>query len=442
MAKRTDKHNRLQQLTALLKAHPEGLRKAEIARRLGVHRSTVGRYIDQLSLSLPLWERDSRIGIETDADVESEPYFNEYEGTVLLALLKLYRQEINIKNPHVSSVARKLASGFHSTAPVLAESLAESAEKIDLDESLRAGRHNSNFEKLTAAWVGSQAVRVNYIHSSTGESCNTEFEPVRFFTNKTTAETSELAVRGFCRRTGESCSLRVRDFTMLEYPVVDLDIENGYQNLFCPVSEFALCNRPMLSENEVAVLNFKESNHRIKNSLFMASGLVDITFADVVNKDVQQRARQLQARIDLIAQVHEQLSCGDGDEYINLRPFISSLVERIVGFASGNAYSVKTRVKVSKLRLKSDKALPFGMIISELLLNSFKHSIVPGDNSISLSVTGLNGTLKLRYRDGGEGFKLDPDAETCGSSLISNFCKQLNCSIGNKNNFFILEFPV
>ncbi len=59
-----NKSERLSQLELLLLSHPEGMRRAEIARRLGVCRATAGRYIDELSARIPLWEQDFRVGIK------------------------------------------------------------------------------------------------------------------------------------------------------------------------------------------------------------------------------------------------------------------------------------------------------------------------------------------------------------------------------------------
>jgi CRISPR-associated endonuclease/helicase Cas3 len=47
MERAANKAERLQQLETLLLARPDGLRRAEIARRLGVHRSTIGRDGDE-----------------------------------------------------------------------------------------------------------------------------------------------------------------------------------------------------------------------------------------------------------------------------------------------------------------------------------------------------------------------------------------------------------
>ena len=48
MARSSTKAARLLQIESLLAAHPEGLTPAEIARRLDVHRSSVGRYLPDL----------------------------------------------------------------------------------------------------------------------------------------------------------------------------------------------------------------------------------------------------------------------------------------------------------------------------------------------------------------------------------------------------------
>jgi len=52
MERATGKAERLLQIEALLLEHPEGLSQAEIARRIGVNRSTVYRYLPDLTWPL------------------------------------------------------------------------------------------------------------------------------------------------------------------------------------------------------------------------------------------------------------------------------------------------------------------------------------------------------------------------------------------------------
>ena len=46
MNRAQEKSQRLLQIERLIWSHPEGLTQAEIARRLGVNRSTISRYVD------------------------------------------------------------------------------------------------------------------------------------------------------------------------------------------------------------------------------------------------------------------------------------------------------------------------------------------------------------------------------------------------------------
>jgi len=83
------KSERLATLEELLRQNPSGLRKAEIARKLGVHRSTAGRYITELSDTVPIWEQDFRIGILSEKDTLSVSLKDQERGLVIVGLINL-----------------------------------------------------------------------------------------------------------------------------------------------------------------------------------------------------------------------------------------------------------------------------------------------------------------------------------------------------------------
>ena len=66
------KGERVAQLELLLRSHPEGIRRAEIARRLGVHRSTISRYVAALSDRMEIYEENNLIKLR-DKDEEFSP---------------------------------------------------------------------------------------------------------------------------------------------------------------------------------------------------------------------------------------------------------------------------------------------------------------------------------------------------------------------------------
>ena len=69
MGERTlNKAGRLLRIEQLLLAHPDGLTQAQLARRLGVHRSTISRDLADLDPHLALYETgDGRLAIDRDS---------------------------------------------------------------------------------------------------------------------------------------------------------------------------------------------------------------------------------------------------------------------------------------------------------------------------------------------------------------------------------------
>ena len=58
MSKATTKARRLRQVEMLLMTHPEGMAQAELARRLGVNRSTIHRDLVDLAEGCAVYEGD------------------------------------------------------------------------------------------------------------------------------------------------------------------------------------------------------------------------------------------------------------------------------------------------------------------------------------------------------------------------------------------------
>ncbi|MBN1798697.1 MAG: helix-turn-helix domain-containing protein [Spirochaetales bacterium] len=57
------KLERLSRMEQILLAHPGGLSRAELARRLGTHRSTVSRYLTDTRNIFPIWEENGLLGV-------------------------------------------------------------------------------------------------------------------------------------------------------------------------------------------------------------------------------------------------------------------------------------------------------------------------------------------------------------------------------------------
>ncbi len=159
MGRGLKKAERLIQMEQMLVAHPNGLRRAEIARRLGVHRSTVGRDIDELSLHVPIWEDDNLLRINRD-DYKVDVRVTMHEAMALHLAARLMATRTDKHNPHAGAALRKLGLALERLAPLVSQHLLASADVMDD----AARRHDPVYlevlETLTRAWSEGRMVHL------------------------------------------------------------------------------------------------------------------------------------------------------------------------------------------------------------------------------------------------------------------------------------------
>lgn len=165
MERSASKAERLLQLEQLLLAFPEGLHRAEIARRLGIHRSTAGRYVEQLALRIPIWQDGNLLGIDRD-DYLTHVRLTIHESMALHLAARLMATRTDKHNPHAASALRKLGRALEKFAPRVSAHLLTSAEVMD-DQSRRYDPvYLDVLETLTRAWSDGRVVHLWHRHES------------------------------------------------------------------------------------------------------------------------------------------------------------------------------------------------------------------------------------------------------------------------------------
>ncbi len=152
------------QLEQLLLAHADGLSRAEIARRLGVHRSTAARYVTELGSYLPITEDDDGlIGINRDTYL-SNIRLTIHESLALYLASRLMADRMDRFNPHGASALRKLGQSLQAFAPTIAVHIIAEAEKLEDSRARRDPVYLNVLETLTRGWSEGRVVSV--VHHS------------------------------------------------------------------------------------------------------------------------------------------------------------------------------------------------------------------------------------------------------------------------------------
>lgn len=164
MGQRLDKKiERLEQFKHLLLENPDGLTKAEAARRLEVHRSTIAEYIDDLSVQgVPIYEPSPERFAINRADYKVQIHLTLNESAAVHLAARLLTTCTDKHNPHAASALRKLGLALDKFAPLISRHLALSADVLDDDARRRDPVFTSVLETLTQAWSLGRKVRLTH----------------------------------------------------------------------------------------------------------------------------------------------------------------------------------------------------------------------------------------------------------------------------------------
>lgn len=167
------KANRLRQIEALLLEHPEGLTQAEIARRMGVHRSTILRNLADIPGLCA--DEHGRLTIDRSTYLV-QVRMSLHEATALHLAARLMATRMDKQNPHAAAVLRKLALALDQLAPRASRAIACSADQLDGIDKKSAPTYLAVLETLTLAWAEGRKARI-WHHSPGGEVKEYVFSP-------------------------------------------------------------------------------------------------------------------------------------------------------------------------------------------------------------------------------------------------------------------------
>ena len=164
MNRAQEKAQRLLQIEQLLWAHPEGLTRAEIARQLGVNRSTITKYLEAGQLPPGVYDDEfdgNKLKFDRAADL-TKTAFNLHEVLALHLAARLLATRTDKQNPHAAAAIRKLAIALQRLDKNISQHLLHAADSMTEASAFRDPVYLEVLEKLTEAWSAGRKVKVTH----------------------------------------------------------------------------------------------------------------------------------------------------------------------------------------------------------------------------------------------------------------------------------------
>jgi len=205
--------------------------------------------------------------------------------------------------------------------------------------------------------------------------------------------------------------------------------------------------RHSLREKEVLL---SEIHHRVKNNLAVITGLLELQSHKLENEVARKALKDSQMRINSMALIHEKLYQNETLSKINLDNYIRDLIDVIKRSHNTHSKPVEIQIDAQQIEFTITQAIPCGLLLNEILTNSFKHAFpdsFKGNPVIQITLKQLNEEeVNLAITDNGIGL---PDKfenlgkSSLGLTLIKTLTKQLGANMmirENKGTSFSLTF--
>jgi len=172
----------------------------------------------------------------------------------------------------------------------------------------------------------------------------------------------------------------------------------------------------------------REVNHRVKNTLQMASSLLRIQESVQDGGTVRDALRSTVERLDRMAEIHERLYRAQGLQEIEFGGYLGMLCRDLVAsFDTTHGSRVQLEVDADEAFLKPDQAVPLALIANEAVINALKYAFPNGQSGrieVTFHHTSRN-LLRMGISDDGVGLPAERRTGSLGLTLVQSLAEQI-----------------
>jgi two-component system, sensor histidine kinase PdtaS len=172
-------------------------------------------------------------------------------------------------------------------------------------------------------------------------------------------------------------------------------------------------------------LTIKELHHRVKNNVQTIASMMRLQARQSQDPSVSAVLLENKLRLETFSMLHQQLYQTDDIQKVDLKPFITSIIDKLQFTYTIPQENMETQIFIEDKLMDVEMAIPLGLMLNELLTNSFKYAY-PSVSQLKITIEIKDNSL--HYADNGNSLSASFDFEKnagFGMDLIKSFAQQL-----------------
>ena len=202
------------------------------------------------------------------------------------------------------------------------------------------------------------------------------------------------------------------------------------------VTERARLEREHAVAHERIGMLLQELTHRVRNSLQIIASMVMIEARSHKSGEGKAALERVSHRIMALGQLYSKLSQADTVEAVEAASYLDELCRDLIASVHKEGdTSIVLKTEIESELLPTDRAIPIGLIVNELVTNAVKYAFPGGTKgTVTVTLKRAPGELRLTVADDGQGLDPRRGDSGLGGRLVDGFAQQLGGRVERKSD--------
>jgi len=246
-----------------------------------------------------------------------------------------------------------------------------------------------------------------------------------------------------------------------EYDAHDIDFLTGFANVLAEavatrdrneILQTALAEMQRLVDEKSRLvaqrdMMAEELQHRVRNNLQLVKSMLQSQLRRTNDQSSQHGIRGIIRRVSALGQVYDRLLGVGMAGRVDFGTYLGLLCLELPDLQPAPPFPVTLSHRSDELLLELDSVTVLGLVVSELVSNSYEHAFPTHGGAIMIDATvdRAAGRAMVTIRDDGVGFTPDGEEKRHGVGLVRRMMTQLDGTLevdGSNGTLWTLRFPL